>query len=92
MSKLPFFYYYLSVGNLKPKLKPKFVLLNLAPVAAGGRAGVDGADEPAEGQHPHDADDGDRAGDGGRAAPEGGAGRAHLGRNHQRGRQERIIL
>ena len=39
MSKLPIFEHFLSVGNLKPKLewffksklKPQFVLLNLAP-------------------------------------------------------------
>ena len=61
-------------------IDPDQAVLALAgPGAAGdqGRAGVDGADEPAEGQHTHDADDGHRAGDGGRAAPEGGAGRAH---------------
>ena len=64
------------------------VLALAGPVAVpGGRAGVDGADEPAEGQHPDDADHGDRAGDGGRAAPEGGAGRAHLSGDHRRGRK-----
>ena len=31
MSKLPIFEHFLSVGNLKPKLKPKFCLLNWAP-------------------------------------------------------------